>query len=428
MKTIFRIVLLITIWSNGLASFAQYSIKEKNTTYHLTEEEDEFVVTCDYTQPINNSRHKNIVQSKLRLNAIEIICSYQQYKQAIVNYSPKEDLFELFHKYSNYRSNFTLSDWKAGAWKTDNRKQEITYTFSKPDFSACKVANGNKVNAFELFYKDFKATRNIESACRLFDFDSLSTFQIVELESCFLQNNCFVNSTLSNLLNHQTAYHLELSLYQEDSALNRLVDNIPPYKNTCLLQQIVLNKAIFTSIKSKAKKDFYDDNEDLYRQSDHLWYKTVSFIIEHCDSGLLDENELTLVKIIENYPGAINHFCIKQIYDHSEGFETASTYFSQEKIDEAIAILKDEINYNGVSGKTLNLMGASYRLKGDYKKAVTYLLLGFYINPEADYLMGNMILCLKQLNYEYVEELSDVFLSHPDIDEWSKSHIQKLKK
>ena len=110
----------------------------------------------------------------------------------------------------------------------------------------------------------------------------------------------------------------------------------------------------------------------------------------------------------------------------SEGthYQSALTAFANKEFELCLESLKKEIDFNGLSHKTLNLIGAAYRLQKQPAKALPYLLLAFQINNETLYVRGNISLVLSELNYPHIDELNNWFLQQADLEPWSREQIQ----
>ena len=97
----------------------------------------------------------------------------------------------------------------------------------------------------------------------------------------------------------------------------------------------------------------------------------------------------------------------------------STTYKFAKAVQERYGII------NGVTDKNLCLLGASLRLAGKPAQALPYLILCSYLNPNADYLLGNIILCLSELKFDDLDALALDF-KNMNPDSWSLEQINSL--
>jgi hypothetical protein len=151
--------------------------------------------------------------------------------------------------------------------------------------------------------------------------------------------------------------------------------------------------------------------------------RVLLFCSEKCTVPLPDESILT-TDIILAYPGAISPFAIRK--GGEADYAKAASLYSNLKFEEAATLLEGSINAHGITDKNLCLLGASLRLSGNPAKALPYLIMCAYLNPKAEYLAGNIALCMAALKFKHLDDLLS-HLKDADIDSWSQQQIESLK-
>ena len=148
--------------------------------------------------------------------------------------------------------------------------------------------------------------------------------------------------------------------------------------------------------------------------------KILKFCAAKCSFPLPDDNVL-ITDVIEAYPGAISPYALRKGLDSD--YRYAAKLYSESKFNDAADFLREAVNLNGITAANLCLLGASLRLSGQPEKAMPYLIMCTYLNPKTDYLIGNIILCLKELKFKNIQSVIDE-LEPLGMDSWSKSVIQ----
>ena len=174
-------------------------------------------------------------------------------------------------------------------------------------------------------------------------------------------------------------------------------------------------------LKDKAK--FYMSWRQEMESVTNIWADIVLFCAKRCAVPRL--SEMSISETIAAFPGAIAPHTIRYA-TYEPTFDAATQHYANSRFKESAQMLIESIDINGISPRTLNLLGASCRLDGNPKQAIPYLLLGFIMEPEAQYLVGNLALCLQQINFPKMELATD-FLSHYAKDSWSKEQLKTIK-
>ena len=134
---------------------------------------------------------------------------------------------------------------------------------------------------------------------------------------------------------------------------------------------------------------------------------------------------MSISETIAAFPGAIAPHTIRYA-TYEPNYEAATQHYANFRFEESAQMLIESIDVNGIAPRTLNLLGASYRLDGKPKQAAPYLLLGFIMEPEAQYLVGNLALCLQQLEFPKIEQAVDFLLQYAK-DTWSQEQLKTIK-
>ena len=116
---------------------------------------------------------------------------------------------------------------------------------------------------------------------------------------------------------------------------------------------------------------------------------------------------------------------IRQPINNEKYFDAVRAYTNLD-FRQSVDILKEAIDTEGISPELLNLLGASYRFLDKPHRALPFLLLAFKLNPKTNYLVGNVALCLKMINYPSMDDACHFLMSYA-VDEWSKNEIKNLE-
>jgi tetratricopeptide (TPR) repeat protein len=134
---------------------------------------------------------------------------------------------------------------------------------------------------------------------------------------------------------------------------------------------------------------------------------------------------MSISETIAAFSGAISPYSI-QLATYEPNYDIATQHYANLQFGEAITKLTESIDINGISPRTLNLLGASYRLADKPNLALPYLILCFRMDPNTPYLIGNIVLCLNQMKYTNIEQAVDFLLQYAK-DSWSQEQLKTIK-
>lgn len=173
----------------------------------------------------------------------------------------------------------------------------------------------------------------------------------------------------------------------------------------------------------KDKVNLYTNWQAETEDISNIWADIVCFCAEECKSPLF--SEMSISETITAFPGALSPFSIRQA-NFEPNYEIASRYYANSQFIEAAALLTESIDMNGLSPRTLNLLGATYRLANKPQLALPYLILCFRMAPNTPYLAGNIALCLQQMKYTKIKQAINFFLPYAK-DSWSLEQLKAIK-
>ncbi len=238
----------------------------------------------------------------------------------------------------------------------------------------------------------------------------------------FLSGRLYLNEKLSKLQAIYPGSRTEVSVYNDtDLLLFNLADEVELSLKDSL--QIPLKQFLYVELTSSGrladKKYFYQQHLELLEPLNSTCEKFIQFCGTHSPSAA----EIpTLFDIIGAYAGGISPYTVPLSTGDSYILK-AEKQFSQNNPDSALVLLKQSVNYEGVSSQNMNLTGATFRLLEKPQMALPYLIMGFMLNPEQQFLIGNIVLCLDEMNYPFTNNLTAFFSENYTIDHWSKKQI-----
>nr|NQU91031.1 hypothetical protein [Bacteroidota bacterium] len=276
---------------------------------------------------------------------------------------------------------------------------------------------------------DFRRKKTIASACGLMGAGVLNPDETIETEFLFLNGMATLNENVTRLLKINPGSQLENSLFGNDTLMDTDVDIIlhEDYQ-FCPFGEMILNKVLFTCAANALKDSIYGTYIENLSRCNGTWYQALHFVATNRDySDFSGFDEATVFDVIGAFPVALNIFGL-HLGNNGEYYRMATQAFAEENIENALELLHDEINFNGITPQVLNLTGACFRLLNRPAKALPYLLLAFYLDSDTPYLRGNTCLCLAAMDFKGLEEIAGYFLNLNNLDDWSKVQITNLIK
>lgn len=384
---------------------------------------------CKLLNEIPGTKRLQLARNRLRLKAVDLVGNYIVFSSMQFDYPRKEELFEAFVNHSQLNFEAQLEKFSTSQWEICDDSRCLKFWCAKKDFTIEPNYSAKDFNMAEALSLEFKRKQNITSACRLAEMGFDSWKEEIETESFFLSGRAKMNSPISQLLLRNPGNQLESSLFEQDSLIQLMVKEVESEsQDFCDWGMMIQNKILFTCAGTSLKDQFYENYLDYLSSQNDDWSKCQYFLAQNRDASDFHYwEEATSFEVIGAYPGALNVFGMHLGFS-SEYYEQALQAFAKEDIDLALELLQNQINFNGITAQALNLTGACYRLKNRPAKALSYLLLAYYLDGSTPFLAGNTMLCLKMMNYGQLDETASYFLSLNNLDPWSKNQIENLIK
>lgn len=388
----------------------QITCVTNGTTFTITEDAVSYIVTCHINQQVHSSRGLSLIEKHNRLTSLNIVGTYILFQQT--NW-PKE-YFQLYGDAINLQYSALVEG--AREERVINTS-DIQYVYPKKNYHIEYASYTQNININQLLQDNYNRLKNEESAFHFYNIENFSSSQYLRIEHDFLSGQVRLPYSIRTSL--ALDRRLELSVYNFYNADYSLPEDLPaklPFSRFSLQELI-------TSAPLVAKKDLYQLWLESFSQTNTLWEDMLRFVGRTVENSCV--NDSTISGVIEVYPGAISAFGFNPPIDNSS-YEKAIAAYIVSDFEASANILTEIINQDGVTPEILNLLGASYLYLSNPRKAISYILLSFQYNCNTPYVVGNMILCLQQMDYPKLSKLIDVLRKYT-IDDWSKEIINTFQ-
>lgn len=409
-------------------NFAQVEYSDQYADYLLEVKGDEYQVRAVLLNQVQSSRRLQMARNRLRLKAVNLVGNYLVFKDAPLNYPEKEQLFDIFVDNSQLNFEAHIEKFEYSSWDQCGASRCIYFSCKKKDFVINSAEYQFDMDIGEMLKLNFERKRDLESASRLISFSVPTIEQSIQMENMFLSGRGDLEQEFKDLLNTNEQYHLQLSLFENDSLfLSKYVAALELSEPQNDLEKLVKSRILFTSAPIDEKTIIYIIYQESISQLNGLWWKMQDFASSNVDSDFPGWENTTVFDVIEYSPLALNFFNMN-IVNQGNDYTRALELFTIEDFESSLNSLRNEINFNGINPTTLNLVGASYRLLGEPQKAIPFLLLAYQMNQEQMYVRGNIYLCFQALEFPEIKDLQSAFLEQANLDPWSKNQIENSKK
>lgn len=404
---------------------AQVQYSDQYADYLLEVKGDEYQVRAVLKNQVQSSRRLQMVRNRLRLKAVDLVGNYLVFKETDIKYPKKEELFDIFLVNSQLQFEAHVEQFKYSSWDYCGASRCIYFVCNKKDFVINTSEYQFDMDVEEMLKISFERKRDLLSASRLIEYSTPALELAMQLESVFLSGRGVLEEEYMKLLKSNEQYHLQLSLFENDSLFQtKFYEALELPANENDFAKLIRCRILFTSAPVHEKSILYNEYLESLEQLPGLWWSLQSFSASEISPSELPEWEnATVFDVIGNYPLALNHFNMN-LTSQGNDYIRALELFTIEDFDACLRSLQNEINFNGISSPALNLIGATYRLRDEYHKALPYLLLAYQMNPEQVFVRGNIYLTLQALNYPELNKLQNTFINQPDLDPWSKNQIE----
>lgn len=415
---LYLVLFCLTLGVSLYAEGGTYRYIKGSSAFEIMETASEYEVTCIRSGVASSSRNRNILDRQLRMDAVDLIGAYIVYTNSGYATGLGSEYFQIFADGINLHYEAVLTGLKHKS-RISGGKAIICYTCDKSDYRMEYASYDKDIDFQKLVEAYYLKNKDIHSAKLLYDFKGFTSARYLELEADFLTGRVRLPEGFRAIQAQQDRF--EKSLFSESHSLPQKIaapDTLSlPFRSFAL-------EDLVTSSPFRQKAKYYK----LWRQSlnagDSVYEKILVFCAEKC----LDDpkkTELCISSAIAAFTGAISPFGIREPINDSLYFRAAEAY-SKSDFASSVTLLTESVDNEGISAKQLNLLGASYRYLGKPEKALPFLLLCLKLNPETEFLAGNLALCLNQAGFS-MEKQTLEFLELYAKDDWSKNEINNLK-
>lgn len=398
-----------------------YKYEKGNIICEIEETKTQYIVITGLQTNIPDSRNQNIQERRLRLNAIDVIGAYILYKDFANKNGLTADYFQVYADGINLHYNAVLVNLnQERIIKRD--KAFFKYACDKTDYDIRNATYQPNINLYSLLVLNYQQRRNEHSAQLLCNYPQSTPKDYITIAQDFFIGNAQMSTAMRQL--QSSPDRLEESLYGTGnldlkSVVSDVISSLPishPYRE--------LHYAMLVSTAPlKDKEKFYTGWRAEIESVGNIWTEILLFCAQKCAAS--KHSEMSISETIAAFPGAIAPHTIRYA-TYEPNYEAATQHYANSRFKESAQMLLESIDVNGISPRTLNLLGASYRLDGKTKEAIPYLLLGFIMEPNAQYLAGNLALCLQQLQFPNIEQAVDFLLQYAK-DTWSQEQLKTIK-
>jgi len=407
---------------------SQVRYSDQYADYLLEVKGNEYQVRAVLKNQINSSRRLQMARNRLRLKAVDLVGNYLVFKDTRINYPNKDELFDIFVDNSQLHFEAHIDQFKYSSWDQCGASRCIYFTCKKKNFVIQSANYQFDLDLGEMLQVNFERKRNLKSASSLIEYVNPSLEKAMQIEAMFLSGRGVLEKEFDRLLKSNGQLHLQLSLFGNDSLFQAhfyQALELPLPKDD--FSKVIKDRILFTAAPTDEKDILYDEYLESLKQMSALWWKMQAFSARQISqTDFPGWDEATVYDVIAYFPLALNYFNMN-IRDQGSDYVRALELFTIEDFEGSLNSLRKEINFNGISSSALNLIGATYRLKEEYNKALPFLLLAYEMNPEQMFVRGNIYLCMQALDFPDLDQLQMSFINQSNLDPWSKKQIENSK-
>lgn len=421
MKIYKKIILLFILVCSSSVYGETYKYEKGNIICEIEETNSEYIVTTRLQNNISDSRNQNIQERRLRLNAVDVIGAYILYQEFANKNGLTSNYFQIFADGINLHYNAVLANLKQERI-IKNDKVFFVYSCKRTDYDIRSTTYQQNINLHSLLVNNYQQQRNEHNAQLLCNYPQSTAMDYIAITKDFFNGDAQMPTAMRQL--QSSPDRLEESLYGTGnldlkSIVSDVVSSIPtshPYRE-------LFYAMLVSTAPLKDKEKFYTSWCAEIKSVGNIWTEILSFCSKKCAAPKL--SEMSISETIAAFPGAVSPHTIRHA-TYEPNYEAATQHYANSRFKESVQMLIESIDMNGISPRTLNLLGASYRLEGNPKQAMPYLLLCFRMEPKTQYLVGNIALCLQQLGFPKIKQAIN-FLSQYTRDTWSQEQLNLIK-
>ncbi len=386
-------------------------------SFEVEETRNEYKVYCTRIGGGLTSRNKNIADRQLRMTAIDLMGTYILYKSSELLMELGPEFFPVYVEGINLHYNAYLE----GVRQEDvvrGGEHSICYSCDKDNYNITDASYQDKVDIPKLLVQYYNNAKNESSSALLYKYPGFTSAQYLMMERDFLTGDALLPEGIRKLQAQSDRF--EQSVYGTDaSSITLPGKGAEPQK---VPYSHFFYEEMVTASPLKGKESAYREWQKRL-QNNSVYEDILLFCSEKCRQKTPSMEEASFCSVISAFPGAVSPFGIRQPIDNASYHRAAQSY-SKSQFEEAVTILEEIVDTEGISPEILNLLGASLRFLGKYNEAMPYLLLCFKLSPKTQYLAGNLFLCLRNMGFNRMDE-SALFLYEYAIDSWSQNEILK---
>lgn len=390
-------------------------------SFEIKENRNDYEVICFRKGTSITSRNKNITDRQLRLEALDLIGAYIIFKNEYAD-KIKPEYFQMIVDGIDLHYNAVIEDVRQEQSNIDG-SSVISYYCSKNKYKLEYATYKKDVDLFSLVSANYTRNKNDKTANLFYEFSNFDSHCYIKLEDDFHKGNAVVPTSIRVLL--QINDRFESSIYSEnEEQLNTILKqvseeltDIEPYFRFCL-------EELVTSAPLNKKKEYYRKWQESIQMARTVWEDVLYYCSQEIEQDINTE-VVCFTDVISSFVGAISPFGIRRPINKTS-YNKAVKAYAKSDFQQSVEILIESIDTEGISSESLNLLGASYRFLNEPHKALPFLILGFKLNPKTHYLVGNIALCLKMIDYPQMDEVCN-FLINYAVDEWSKNEIKNIQ-
>lgn len=397
----------------------QYKYVKGHNIFEVAETATKYEVVCRRSNSAMTSRNKNILDRQFRLDAIDLIGAYILFKREA---NIPASLFQIYVDGINLHYTAYVEGVRQEE-KTIGGTSCIVYSCAKENYRIAMATYNTNINIPTLLAAHYARNKGENAAAMIYDYEGFSSEQYLMLERDFLLGAAMLPQGVRSL--HEVADRFEMSVYSlDDAALNELLKPLTKAAPKSKPYAQFFYEEMVTASPLSAKAAAYKQWRASISSPRCVWEDFLLFCSNKANAAP-KASDASFSEIIAAYPGAVSPFGVRQPTD-DDLYHAAAQAYSQSNFETAVKILKESVDNEGISARTLNLLGASYRFLGQEDKAIPFLLLGFKLEPKSAYVTGNIALCAQKMGYPRLRELCS-FLLNAAADDWSSSEIKKLR-
>lgn len=398
-----------------------YVYKKGTTVFSVRETPEDYRVTCVSSGTALQSRNRNITDRQNRMTAIDLIGAYiiftssEHYSSLGTGYFPYVvDGIDLHY-------NAVVEGLRQETVQTGGKPAQ-EYICKKEDYRIDYAVYKKDVDLYDLVRQGYEKDKCETTAALLYDFKDFTSDAYLLMERDYLTGSTRLPSAVRQL--QTVPDRFELSVYFPDY---QIAHNPKQARKECTdakpYRQFYYEEYV-TSAPLKDKTEYYSLWNRTLSDTGTVYESMLLFCSLKCRADEINSDEATFSQVIETYPGAVSPFGIRRPINDSLYLAAAAAY-AESDFGRAADLLRQSIDSEGISVETLNLIGASYRYLGQPEKAMPYLLLCLKLDPNTEFLAGNIAMCMNDMGFDRMDALCRFLLGHT-VEEWSKKEINDI--